>query len=200
LILKANSGENFKSGEAENTIIEKRRITMAGNGTKEKGLTVWQPFGELEEIGRNFENIFGRSFLPKNWMRSPEGMDWSPSIDIEEKEDKFAMKVELPGVKEEDISISIAGDTITIEGEKHSESETKKKGYYYSEASYGSFSRSITMPSSANTEKIEASYDKGVLEVNIPKYAEIKTKKVAISAKKKEDTAKKKPVTGTAVK
>jgi len=81
---------------------------------------------------------------------------------------------------------------ITIEGEKKTESEVKKKGYYYSETSYGSFSRSITMPSTVDAGKIEANYDKGVLEITLPKAPEVKPKKITVAAKKKEAANKKK--------
>ncbi len=153
----------------------------------ERGITVWQPFRDLEEMGRNLEDFFGRPFLPAAWRRFPAGeMGWAPAIDVSEQEDKFLIKVELPGVKEEDINVSVSGNTLTIEGEKKSESETKKKGYYYSEASYGSFSRSMTVPSTVDVDKIDADYDKGVLEISLPKLVEIKPKKIAVAAKKKE--------------
>lgn len=102
-----------------------------------------------------------------------------------EKEDKFLVRVELPGVKDEDIDISITSDTLTISGQKSIDSEVKKKGYYYSESSYGSFSRSMTVPSSVNADKIEAVRADGVLEVNLPKIPEIKPKKVTVAVKKK---------------
>jgi HSP20 family protein len=159
----------------------------------EKGLAVWQPFREMEDVGRHFEDLFGRPFLPAIWRRFPsEEMIWSPAIDVLEKEDKFVVKVELPGVKEEDVDVSVAGDLLTISGEKQAESEVKKKGYYYNESSYGSFSRSVTMPSTVDAGKIEASYDKGVLEITLPKAAEVKTKKIKVAGKKKEEPSGKK--------
>ncbi len=159
----------------------------------ERGLAVWQPFREIEDMGRRFEDFFGRPFLPAAWRRLPSAeMVWAPALDVVEKEDKFLVKVELPGVKEEDVDVSVAGDMLTISGEKQAESEVKKKGYSYSESSYGSFSRSITMPSTVDASKIEASYDKGVLEITLPKTAEVKSKKVAVVTKKKEEPAKKK--------
>ena len=95
-------------------------------------------------------------------------------------------------MKEEDVNVSVAGGTLTIEGEKKAESEVKKKGYHYSETSYGSFSRSITIPSIVNASKIEANYDKGVLEITLPKAPEVKPKKIAVAAKKKKEVASKK--------
>jgi HSP20 family protein len=151
----------------------------------ERSVTVWQPFREMEELGRRFEDYFGRPFLPTFWRRfATEG--WSPAIDVVEKDDKFVVKVELPGVKEEDVDVSVAGDMLTISGEKREETEQKKKGYYYSESSYGSFSRSVTVPSTVNGSKIEANFDKGVLEITLPKAAEVKPKKIKVAAKKKE--------------
>ena len=165
----------------------------------EKGLTTWQPSREMEEIGRRFEDVFGRPFLPGIWRAFPsEDMVWAPAIEVLEKEDKFLVKVELPGVNEEDVNVSIAGGTLTIEGEKRAESEVKKKGYHYTETSYGSFSRSITIPSTVDVGKIEASYDKGVLELTLPKAPEVKPKKITVAAKKKEVAAsnKKEGTTG----
>jgi HSP20 family protein len=159
----------------------------------EKGLTAWQPSREMEEMGRYFEDVFGRPFLPAAWRRVPsEDLAWVPSIEVIEKEDKFLIKVELPGVKEEDINISIAGNTLTIEGAKETESEVEKKGYYYTESSYGSFSRSMTIPSTIDASKIEANCDKGVCEIILPKTPEVKPKKIKVAAKKKQEAASKK--------
>ena len=144
-------------------------------------------------MGRYFEDVFGRPFLPAAWRRVPsEDLVWAPSIEVVEKEDKFLVKVELPGVKEEDINISLTGNTLTIEGEKETESAVEKKGYYYTESSYGSFSRSMTIPSTIDANKIEANYDKGVLEITLPKTQEVKPKKIKLAAKKKEEAANKK--------
>ena len=159
----------------------------------EKGLTPWQSSRELEEVGRRFEDVFGRPFLPGIWRVFPsEEMVWAPAIDVLEEEDKFLVKVELPGVNEDDVHVSIAGGTLTIEGEKNAESEVKKKGYYYSETSYGSFSRSVTIPSTVDASKIEASYDKGILDITLPKAPEVKPKKITV--KKKEKVAQIEPI------
>ena len=158
----------------------------------EKGVTAYQPSREMEEVGRRFEDVFGRPLLPGIWRVLPsEEMVWAPAIDVLEKEDQFLVKVELPGVKEEDVNVTVAGGTLTIEGEKKADSEVKKKGYYYRETSYGSFSRSITIPSTVDANKIEANYDKGVLEITLPKAPEVKPKKITVAAKKKEEAASK---------
>jgi len=155
------------------------------------GLTPWRPLGELEALERRFDDIFSRPFLPSIWRRIPmEERGWAPAIEVFDKEDKFMVKVEVPGIKAEDIDISVVGDTLTIKGERKAESEVKEENYYCCERSYGSFSRSIALPSNVDANKIEANYEDGVLEVSLPKAPEVKPKKVAVSAKKKEKVGK----------
>jgi HSP20 family protein len=153
------------------------------------GMVPWRPFREMEDMERRFEDLFGRQFLPAVWRRIPVmEMGWAPALEVFEKKDKFVVKAELPGMKEEDIDVSVVGDTLTIRGERKAESEVKEEDYYLCEHSYGSFSRSIALPSSVDAKKIEASYEEGVLEVSLPKAPEVKAKKVTVSAKKKEKT------------
>lgn len=151
-----------------------------------------QSLGKIEDMRRSFEDVFGRSFLPATWGRIPtEETIWAPAIDVVEKKDKFLVKVELPGVAEEDINVSVTGNTLTIEGEKEEGTEIDEKGYYYSETSYGNFSRSLTIPSIVDVSKIEANCDKGVLEITLPKTPETHPKKIAVAKKKAVPEAKK---------
>jgi len=143
------------------------------------GISPWRPFRELEEWERRFDDLFGRPL----WRLPVEERGWMPAVDVFEKEDRFVVKAELPGMKEEDIDVSVVGDTLSIRGEK--KTEIKEEDYYRCERSYGSFYRSIPFPSNVDANKIEASFDGGVLEVALPKSAKIKPKKIAVSAKKK---------------
>ncbi len=104
-------------------------------------------------------------------------------IEMYEKEDKVVVRAEIPGMKKEDIDISVDGDMLTIRGERKSESEVKNEDYYRCELSYGRFSRSIALPSKVRPDKVEADYENGVLEIMLPKASEAKPKKVAIKAK-----------------
>jgi HSP20 family protein len=150
------------------------------------GIRPWRPFRELEDVERRFDEIFSRPSLPRLWRRLPvEEIGWAPAIEVFEREDKFMVKAELPGMKEEDIDVSVVGDTLTIKGEKKAETEAKEENYYCCERSYGSFFRSIALPSTVDAKKIEASYEDGVLEVSLPKAAEVKPKKISVSTKKK---------------
>jgi HSP20 family protein len=156
-----------------------------------RGLIPWRPFRELEEMERRFGDILSWPLLPAVWRRIPTmEMGWAPAIDVFEREDKFVVKAELPGMKEEDIDISVVGDTLTIKGERRAESEVQEDDYYYCERSYGSFSRSIAIPSNVDAQKIGANYKDGVLEVSLPKTPEVKPKKISVSAKKKAKASK----------
>ena len=159
----------------------------------EKSLTVGKPRTRGQNLPGRSSDIFGQPFLPSWWggLVGDNEM-WAPALNVVEKEDKFVAKVELPGVHEEDVSVSIVGDMLIVEGEKEAESEVKKKGYSYSETSYGSFSRSIAIPSIVDIDRIAANFDKGVLEIDLPKSVEVKPKKVSVTTKKKPKKAAKK--------
>ena len=154
-----------------------------------RGLTPWNPFRDLEEMERRVAEMFRHPLTPSIWRSIPaEQMTWAPKLDIFEKGDKVVIKAEIPGMKEEDIHVSVEGDVLTIRGEKKTESEVKEEDYYHCERSYGSFSRSISLPSTVDASKVEAEYEDGVLEVTLSKKLEVKPKKVAV--KKKEKTNK----------
>jgi HSP20 family protein len=156
-----------------------------------RGVIPWRPFRDLEEMERRFDDMLSWPLLPAVWRRIPTmEMGWAPAIDVFEKEDKFVVKAELPGMKEEDIAISVVGDTLIIKGERKAESEVEEDDYYYCERSYGSFSRSIAIPSNVDAQKIEANYEDGVLEVSLPKTSKVKPKKISVSAKKKAKASK----------
>jgi len=154
------------------------------------GITPWRPFRELEEWERRLDDLFGRPL----WRLPVEEKGWIPALDVFEKEDKFVVKAELPGMKEDDIDVSLVGDTLSIRGEKKTETEVKEENYYRCERSYGTFYRSIPLPSNVDADKIEASFEDGVLEVTLPKSAKVKPKKIAVSAKKKAAQSAKKAV------
>lgn len=148
-------------------------------------MTAWRPFQELEEMEQRFEDLFGRSFMPV-WRRSPSSDEWMPSIDMYEKDDKLIVKAELPGMKMEDIDVSVTDSNLTIKGEKKSSEEIKEDDYYRSECTYGSFYRSIPLPSNVDADKVEADYMDGILEVSIPKIPEAQPKKIKVAAKTKK--------------
>ena len=102
-------------------------------------------------------------------------------MDVFDREDRVMVKVELPGVDKDDIDISVVGDVLTIKGERKAEEEVKHEDYYCCERYRGSFRRTVQLPADVDTEKIEASYENGVLEITLPKRAEVTPKKISVS-------------------
>ena len=152
------------------------------------GLTPIRPWRDIENMERWFEDRMGMPLARRTPLAE---IEWAPSMEMFEKEDKFVVRAELPGMKEEDIDVCVSDNTLTIKGAKKTASEVKEEDYQFSEMSYGSFSRSISLPSVVNADKITASFDDGVLEVDLPKSPEEKPKKIAISAKKAIEGKKK---------
>ena len=116
---------------------------------------------------------------PLTWWRVPtEAVGWTPGVEVYEKDDKFVVRAELPGMKKEEIDVSVVGDTLTISEERKAESEVKDEDYYRCELCCGKFSRSMGLPAAVNAAKVEASYENGILEVTLPKVEATKPKKV----------------------
>ncbi|MFZ3138625.1 MAG: Hsp20/alpha crystallin family protein [Thermodesulfovibrionales bacterium] len=146
-----------------------------------KALSPFQEMGKrFEEMEKRFEDFSRRPFslLPSWWprLRLPEIEEVPPSMDIFTEGDDVVVKAELPGMKKEDIDVSLTKDTISISGEKKKEEKVEKKDYYSLERSYGSFKRSFSLPAEVQTEKASAKFKDGVLEIRIPKTEEAKKK------------------------
>ena len=128
-----------------------------------------EPFSR--EIDRVFDAFFGQT---------EQGRRWVPPIDLVEAEDHFVLKADLPGLSEEDVKIEVQDGTLTISGERKAEHEEREHGWYRIERSFGSFSRSLTLPEHVDASAISASFHDGVLDVRIPKPEERKPQRVEI--------------------
>lgn len=106
-----------------------------------------------------------------------------PSTDVSETDDEVEVSIELPGMDEKDIEVNISDEMLTVRGEKKAEREEKKKDYYLSERTYGSFHRAIPLPPGINTDKAEATFKKGVLTIRLPKTEEAKSRMRRIEVK-----------------
>ncbi|HTX17537.1 MAG TPA: Hsp20/alpha crystallin family protein [Bacteroidota bacterium] len=132
------------------------------------------------EMNRAFDDFFrGDLFDTKALSAQP----WSPAIDVSETKDSYVIHAELPGVKKDEVKITMHENLITIKGEKKSEEEKKGENYHRIERSYGSFERSFTLPGSVKGDAVEASYKDGVLTVMLPKTEESKEKVVDVKVK-----------------
>lgn len=150
------------------------------------GLSPGKPFHSLEEAEKMFEDFFGRSYYPSLWHRAPFfEEEWTPVVEIFEKANNYIIKAELPGMKEEDIDVSISNDMLTIKGERFFEDDVKDDDYHCCERYYGSFYRSISLPANAEASKADACLTDGILEITIPKEKESESKKLPVSTKKK---------------
>jgi len=132
------------------------------------------------EINKMFESFF-RSSLPDESPLIAGG--WSPATDIVEHEDNLVVNVELPGMRKEDVKITMQDNTLMIRGEKKEERESKGSSYHRVERSYGSFQRSFALPSTVKAESIEAMFKDGILSVTLPKSEEAKPKQIDVKVK-----------------
>ncbi len=132
-----------------------------------------EPFST--EINRLFDTLFESPSVNRTQR-------WAPAMDLVEAEDHFLLKADLPGLTDDDVSIEVQDNVLTVSGERKAEHERKEKGFYRLERSFGRFSRSLTLPEGVNADAISASFDKGVLEVTIPKPEERKPRRIAIGA------------------
>ncbi len=142
----------------------------------------YEPFTFFrDEMNRLFDNFFKGFDIEPFERKFPT---FSPSIDISETDKEIIISVELPGIEEKDIDVSLSKDSLTIKGEKKEEKEEKGKSYYRMERSYGSFCRTIPLPAEIDADKVNAEFKKGVLTVKLPKTPEAikEIKKVQIKA------------------
>ncbi len=146
--------------------------------SQQGGLSPATEFNRLRrEIDRLFEEPFG--FLAPSTSFF-EG--WTPAVDIFEDKDKYTVKAELPGMKKEEIEVSLVGNTLTISGERKQELEKQERESYRSERYFGRFQRSVTLPEQVQENKIEAAYKNGVLTITLPKAEETKPRQISIKA------------------
>lgn len=146
-----------------------------------KEIARWDPFREFrsfkDEMDRLFDSFFGR------WPFERAELGWSPCVDVEEEADHFVVQAELPGLRKEEIKVSITGDTITISGERKREAEEKGKIFHRLERAYGRFSRSITLPGEVEVDKVKAKYENGILTLTLPKSERAISKEIPIEVK-----------------
>jgi HSP20 family protein len=144
----------------------------------------WEPVRELNTIQSEMNRLFNTFFETSGGQGGVPSASrrWLPAMDLVESGDEFVLRADLPGLSEEDVNIELEDNVLTISGERKSEHEERKEGYYRLERASGSFSRSLTLPEGVDPEKVKASFDRGVLEVRIPKPEQRKPRKVTISA------------------
>ena len=145
------------------------------------GIVRYDPFRDLrtlqEEVNRLFSTNLTRAFDDEGIGRGA----WAPSVDIFENKDQIVLEAELPGMKQEDFDLTIENNVITLRGERKFEKTEETDNYHRVERSYGSFTRSFTLPQTVSAEEAKAEYSNGVLRVTLPKREEAKSRRIEIS-------------------
>jgi HSP20 family protein len=143
----------------------------------------WEPLRELTTLQNEMNRLFNTAFDAPTGGNGGTLRRWMPAMDLVETEDHFVLRADLPGLSEENVNIEVEDRVLTISGERKAEHETTKEGYHRVERAFGAFSRSLTLPEGIDPEAVSASFDRGVLEVRIPKPEQRKPRKISIAPK-----------------
>jgi HSP20 family protein len=142
----------------------------------------WEPTREIQSIQQEMNRLFGTFFDNPTGEAGVTARRWIPAMDLIEEGGEYVLRADLPGLDEKDVKIELDERVLTISGERSSsKAEELKQGFYRYERASGSFSRSLTLPEGIDPEAIRASFDKGVLEVRIPKPEQRKPRRVTIT-------------------
>ena len=139
-------------------------------------LTRWDPFRDMVDIRQRMDQLMQRSLSGGDGEQPAFGME----MDVSESEEAYEIEASVPGIKPEDIDVSLEGNVLTIRGKMKAEEEEKGKTYHVRERRVGAFARSITLPTTVDADKIEARYEDGVLKLRLPKAEEARPKRIEI--------------------
>jgi len=142
----------------------------------------WEPVTELNTIQNEMNRLFNTFFdqpAPAGRAGAP-GRRWIPAMDLVETTDHYVLRADLPGLGDEDVNVQLEDNVLTISGERKTEQHTEQEGFYRLERAFGGFSRSLTLPDGVDPDSIQAHFDRGVLEITIPKPEQKKPRQVQI--------------------
>ena len=145
-------------------------------------LVRWEPAREFASLQTEMNRLMNSFFDPANGGSNGPARRWVPAMDLVETDGAFVLKADLPGLSEDDVTVEVDGNVLTVKGERRAEHEDTREGYFRLERSFGSFARALTLPEGVDAEEVQASFDKGVLEVRIPKPEERKPRRIEIGA------------------
>jgi HSP20 family protein len=140
-------------------------------------LVRWDPFRDLSALQSEVNRLFTRA----TGGEVAERQSWIPAIDVVETDDAIVLKAELAGMKPEDINIEVQDNVLTVSGERRFEEEVKEDKFYRIERRYGSFSRSLALPPTADESKVDAAYENGILKITVQKAEVVKPKKITVN-------------------
>ena len=141
----------------------------------------WDPFREFSTLQDRMNRLFRESYGPEGRDESLTTSQFAPPVDVYEDEHNVVLKVEVPGIDEKDVDVRVENNVLTVHGERKFEKEEKEENFRRIERQYGSFTRTFTLPSTVDAERIQADYDKGILKIVLPKKAEAKPKQIKVN-------------------
>jgi HSP20 family protein len=140
----------------------------------------WNPFRELEDMQTRLNRYFNEGVPRRGEADGPFFSDWAPAVDIEETDQEYLIKAELPDIRKEEVKVQVLEGVLTIEGERKREKEEKGKRYHKVERAYGKFVRQFALPTQVEADKVKAEFKDGMLNVHLPKTAEAKPRAVDV--------------------
>jgi len=141
----------------------------------------WEPAREMMSLREAMDRLFDDAFTRPLSM---SGSNWSvPAVDMYQTDNEVVVKAALPGIKSDEVQINVTGEVLTIKGETKQESETREKTYHLREQRWGTFERSIILPTDVVADKAKADFENGVLTITLPKAEEVKPKTITIKSK-----------------
>jgi HSP20 family protein len=144
-------------------------------------ITRWDPFREFSTLQDRMNRLFRESYGPEGREESLTTTTFAPPVDVYEDEHTVSLKIEVPGIDEKDIDVRIENNVLTVHGERKFEKEEKEENFRRVERQYGSFTRTFTLPTTVDSEKVSANYDKGILKIALPKKSEAKPKQIKVN-------------------
>jgi HSP20 family protein len=144
-------------------------------------ITRWDPFREFSTLQDRMNRLFRESYGPEGREESLTTSTFAPPVDVYEDEHNVTLKIEVPGIDEKDIDVRVENNVLAVHGERKFEKEEKEENFRRVERQYGSFTRTFTLPTTVDAEKVSANYEKGILKITLPKKAEAKPKQIKVN-------------------
>ncbi len=141
----------------------------------------WEPFRELSSLQTEMNRLFNAAFENGSGGGTAAPRRWMPAMDLLETDEQFVLRADLPGMSEDDVNIELEDNVLTVSGERRTEHEDKREGFYRVERAFGTFSRALTLPKGIDPEAVNASFSNGVLEVRVPKPEQRKPRRISIT-------------------
>lgn len=146
-------------------------------------ITRFDPLGEMVSLRHAMDRLFEDSFVsPMSWRTIGNGEAVTPPLDVHETEDHLVVTASLPGIRPDDVEITMVGQTLTLRGEFKADEHVQREQYLYRERRYGTFNRTLQLPVRVEGDKAEATFNDGILTLRIPKAEEVKPRQIRISA------------------